>query len=67
MPNQLDSANPSLLRGILAPTLTPVHADLSPDIERWVSFSKDLLANGCEIDPSFVSLGVGGFVWGGLN
>jgi 4-hydroxy-tetrahydrodipicolinate synthase len=35
------------LRGIFAPTLTPVHADLSPDLERWVSFSKQLLADGC--------------------
>jgi 4-hydroxy-tetrahydrodipicolinate synthase len=47
MPNQSDSANPPLLRGILAPTLTPVRADLSPDIERWVAFSKNLLESGC--------------------
>jgi 4-hydroxy-tetrahydrodipicolinate synthase len=38
---------PALLRGIFAPILTPVHADLSPDVERWIAFSKQLLADGC--------------------
>lgn len=47
MPTQADSSSPSILRGIFAPTLTPVHADLSPDVERWVAFSKQLLADGC--------------------
>lgn len=47
MSTQTESGGPSLLQGIFAPTLTPVHADLSPDIERWVTFSKQLLANGC--------------------
>lgn len=47
MPNQPDSANLSPLHGVLAPTLTPVRADLSPDIDRWSVFSKQLLANGC--------------------
>jgi 4-hydroxy-tetrahydrodipicolinate synthase len=47
MPTQPDSSNTPVLRGIFAPTLTPVHADLSPDIERWVAFSKQLLADGC--------------------
>jgi 4-hydroxy-tetrahydrodipicolinate synthase len=46
MPNPVDSHTPAGLRGIFVPTLTPVHADLSPDIERWVTFSKDLLASG---------------------
>jgi 4-hydroxy-tetrahydrodipicolinate synthase len=40
-------AGPGLLRGIFVPTLTPVRADLSPDVERWVKFSKQLLADGC--------------------
>lgn len=35
------------LRGVFAPTLTPVHADLSPDAERFVAHSKWLLADGC--------------------
>jgi 4-hydroxy-tetrahydrodipicolinate synthase len=39
--------NPGLLRGIFAPTLTPVRADLSPDVDRWIAFSKQLLADGC--------------------
>jgi len=34
-------------RGIFVPTLTPVKADLSPDVERWNLFSKQLLADGC--------------------
>jgi 4-hydroxy-tetrahydrodipicolinate synthase len=47
MQNHSDNSGPSLLRGIYAPTLTPVHADLSPDMERWIAFSKQLLADGC--------------------
>jgi len=47
MQNPSDGSIPNFLRGIFAPTLTPVHADLSPDMERWVSFSKQLLADGC--------------------
>lgn len=46
MQNQSDRQVPAL-RGIFAPTLTPVHADLSPDVERWIAFSKQLLADGC--------------------
>lgn len=40
-----DSSKP--LRGIFAPTLTPVRADLSPDVERWIEFSRRLLDTGC--------------------
>jgi 4-hydroxy-tetrahydrodipicolinate synthase len=47
MQNHPDSHAPALLRGIFAPTLTPVHADLSPDVERWVAHSKQLLDDGC--------------------
>jgi 4-hydroxy-tetrahydrodipicolinate synthase len=47
MQTQSDSPATPELRGIFAPTLTPVRADLSPDIERWVAFSKQLLADGC--------------------
>jgi 4-hydroxy-tetrahydrodipicolinate synthase len=51
MPNHSDSSesytNSGPLRGIFAPTLTPVHADLSPDVTRWIAFSKQLLADGC--------------------
>jgi 4-hydroxy-tetrahydrodipicolinate synthase len=35
------------LRGIFVPTLTPVHADLSPDIDRWIDHSRRLLQSGC--------------------
>lgn len=47
MQAQSNSSAPPRLRGIFAPTLTPVKADLSPDIARWVAFSKQLLADGC--------------------
>lgn len=47
MPNQPNGSAPDQLRGIFAPTLTPVRTDLSPDIERWIAFSKQLLADGC--------------------
>lgn len=35
------------LRGIFAPTLTPVETDLSPDVGRWIEHGRWLLANGC--------------------
>jgi 4-hydroxy-tetrahydrodipicolinate synthase len=35
------------LRGVLAPVLTPMHADLSPDVPKWIAFCKQLLADGC--------------------
>ncbi len=35
------------LHGIFVPTLTPVKADLSPDVERWIAFCKQLLTDGC--------------------
>lgn len=38
---------PAPLRGIFAPTLTPVHPDFSPDVPRWIALSKQLLAEGC--------------------
>lgn len=41
------SDSPQVLRGIFAPTLTPVRADLSPDVARWIEFSHRLLENGC--------------------
>lgn len=47
MTNHSDSHATPTLRGIFAPTLTPVRADLSPDIERWIALSKQLLADGC--------------------
>lgn len=39
--------SPTLFRGIFAPVLTPFHADLSPDVQRWIAFCKQLLADGC--------------------
>jgi 4-hydroxy-tetrahydrodipicolinate synthase len=47
MQTPVDGSTTPLLRGIFAPTLTPVRADLSPDIERWILFCKQLLADGC--------------------
>jgi 4-hydroxy-tetrahydrodipicolinate synthase len=38
---------PQPLRGVFAPTLTPFHADLSVDQERWIEHCKHLLATGC--------------------
>jgi len=35
------------LRGVLAPVLTPFHADLSPDARRLARFCRWLLGNGC--------------------
>ena len=40
-------ATSDVLRGIFAPTLTPLRADLSPDADRWVEFCQRLLADGC--------------------
>lgn len=37
----------STLRGVFAPTLTPVDEDLRIDVARWIEHSKSLLANGC--------------------
>lgn len=45
--NLANSDSPQALRGIFAPTLTPVRADLSPDVARWIEFSHRLLENGC--------------------
>lgn len=38
---------PAPLRGIFAPTLTPLHADLSPDVGRWLDHCRRLLSEGC--------------------
>jgi 4-hydroxy-tetrahydrodipicolinate synthase len=35
------------LGGVMAPVLTPMKADLSPDVPRWIAFAKSLLAGGC--------------------
>ncbi len=35
------------LSGLFAPVLTPFRADLSVDVERWIAFSQQLLADGC--------------------
>lgn len=35
------------LRGVFAPTLTPVGENLEIDIPRWIDFSLHLLENGC--------------------
>jgi 4-hydroxy-tetrahydrodipicolinate synthase len=35
------------LSGVMAPVLTPLRADLSPDVQKWVAFAKSLLADGC--------------------
>ena len=35
------------LRGVLAPVLTPMRDDLSPDVDKWIAFCKQLLAAGC--------------------
>ena len=35
------------LAGVLAPVLTPMRADLAPDVEKWIAFSRQLLADGC--------------------
>ncbi|HXF64913.1 MAG TPA: dihydrodipicolinate synthase family protein [Caldilineaceae bacterium] len=47
-PNGVPSqATSQALRGIFVPTLTPVHADLSPDLDRWIDHSRRLLQMGC--------------------
>lgn len=38
----------SRLRGVIAASATPVHADYSPDVERLVPHLRYLLANGCD-------------------
>ena len=35
------------LRGIFAPTLTPVQTDLTPDVGRWIDHCRWLLDSGC--------------------
>jgi len=35
------------IRGVIAPNLTPFHADLSVDKARYVAHARHLLANGC--------------------
>jgi 4-hydroxy-tetrahydrodipicolinate synthase len=35
------------LRGVFAPVLTPFKADLSPDVEKWIDFCRQLLDDGC--------------------
>ena len=35
------------LHGVLAPVLTPMRDDLSPDTPKWIAFCKQLLADGC--------------------
>jgi 4-hydroxy-tetrahydrodipicolinate synthase len=35
------------LHGVLAPVLTPMRDDLSPDTPKWIAFCRQLLAEGC--------------------
>lgn len=35
------------LRGVFAPVLTPMNDDLSPAVDKWIAFCKQLLADGC--------------------
>ena len=35
------------LSGVMAPVLTPMKADHSPDMPKWIAFAKSLLADGC--------------------
>jgi 4-hydroxy-tetrahydrodipicolinate synthase len=35
------------LHGVLAPVLTPMRDDLSPDTPKWIAFCRQLLADGC--------------------
>lgn len=35
------------LQGIFAPTLTPIHSDLTPDAGRWIDHCQWLLREGC--------------------
>ena len=41
------TSGPRRLSGVMAPVLTPMRADLSPDVQKWISFAKSLLADGC--------------------
>ncbi|OGA77290.1 MAG: dihydrodipicolinate synthase family protein [Betaproteobacteria bacterium RIFCSPLOWO2_12_FULL_66_14] len=43
----MNTAEAARLKGILAPAVTPFHADLSPDVERYLRHCTWLLANGC--------------------
>lgn len=40
--------NSSTLRGVIAATATPVHADYSPDTERLIPHLRNLLEGGCD-------------------
>jgi 4-hydroxy-tetrahydrodipicolinate synthase len=40
-------SQPQPLRGIYCPVLTPFHADLSVDVERWIGHCHWLFDNGC--------------------
>ena len=35
------------LHGVFAPVLTPMNDDLSPAVDTWIAFCKQLLADGC--------------------
>ena len=35
------------LHGVFAPVLTPMNDDLSPAVDKWIAFCKQLLADGC--------------------
>jgi 4-hydroxy-tetrahydrodipicolinate synthase len=35
------------LHGVLAPVLTPLRDDLSPDTPKWIDYCRQLLADGC--------------------
>jgi 4-hydroxy-tetrahydrodipicolinate synthase len=43
----MSSSAPQRPTGILAPVLTPVRTDLSPDTERWIEHCRWLLDSGC--------------------
>lgn len=40
-------STPETLRGVFAPVLTPVNADLSADVERYIAHAKQILDDGC--------------------
>ena len=42
-----ETASGRRIRGVLAPVLTPFHADLSPDASRLARYCRWLLAHGC--------------------
>ncbi len=35
------------LQGVFAPVLTPMNAELGPDVPKWIAFCRQLLAEGC--------------------